>query len=421
MTVPAAVIGIVCSLTLIALSDLAGLLEKWLWDALPDSIGVDPDSALWIIALLTATGLAVGLVIRYAPGHAGPDPATTELVAPPLALRVLPGLAIALVLMLAGGVSLGPENPIMAINAALVVAAGVRFLPRVKVPVWMAMSTAGTIGAMFGTPVAAALMFSELDPGDRRVPLWDRLFAPLVAATAGALTSVQLAPDLSLAVDMPSYSSHGAGDLLRAVVVALGAAALGLAAAYLFDPMHRLFHRVRNPVLLLTLGGLALGVIGAVGGPITLFKGLEQMKELPDQAGTTTALGFLALALVKLLAMLVASGTAFRGGRIFPVAFVGVALGFAVNTAWPSIPLPLAVGAATAGILVAATRSGWLSIFMAIAIVPNMTLLPSLIAATLAAWLLVTNRAELIAKPTEPRTPPEVSRPAPPAAGPTTA
>lgn len=397
LTVPAAVVGILCGLVLAGLSALAHALETWLWDALPDGLGVDPGSAPWTVGVLTATGLAVGLVVRYAPGHAGPDPATTGLVEKPLPLRVLPGLALALVLGLGGGVSLGPENPIMAITAALVVAGGLRFVPHVKPPVWVLLSTAGTIGAMFGTPLAAALMFSELDPGDRRMPLWDRMFAPLVAATTGALTVLQVS-DLSLAVDLPEYRTDGLRDLGLAVAISLGAAVVGLVAAYLITPLHRLFHRVGHPVALLTLGGLLLGLLGVLGGPVTLFKGLDQMQDLPGLAGTTTAAGFLGIALVKVLAMLVASVTAFRGGRIFPVAFSGVALGFAVSGFWPSVPLPLAVASATVGIVVAATRSGWLSVFLVLAVVPELDLLPAVILATLAAWLLVTNRPELVAR-----------------------
>ena len=60
----------------------------------------------------------------------------------------------------------------------------------------------------------------------------------------------------------------------------------------------------------------------------------------------------------------------------------------------------LAVGCACVGILVAATRSGWLSIFMAVAVVPQMVLLPAFILATLVAYLLVTNRPQLIAPKT---------------------
>jgi H+/Cl- antiporter ClcA len=98
----------------------------------------------------------------------------------------------------------------------------------------------------------------------------------------------------------------------------------------------------------------------------------------------------------------VAATSGFRGGRIFPTLFIGVTLGFAVHQAWPDVvSLPLAVGCSCVGILVAATRSGWLSIFMAVAVVPQMVLLPAFILATLAAYLLVTNRPQLIV-PTPP-------------------
>lgn len=417
LALPAVLVGIGSALTLLGLSRLAGLLEHWIWDDLSAALGVSSDSALWIIGVLTATGLLIGLVVRYSPGHAGPDPATLELVAEPLPLRVLPGLAVALVLMLAGGVSLGPENPIIGINVGLAVGIGMRFLPKVKAPIWLMMAVAGTIGAMFGTPVAAGLLFSELDPGDRRIPLWDRLFPPLVAATAGSLTMMQL-EDLDLAVDVPAYTYGGLDDLGLAVLIALGSAVLGLVAVYLFVPMHRLFRRIGHPVLMLTTGGLILGLLGALGGEVTLFKGLTQMQELPGLAATTTALGFLAMAGIKLLAMLVAATSGFRGGRIFPALFVGVALGFAIHQAFDGIPLALAVSAAVVGIVVAATRNGWLSIFMAVAVVPQVTLLIPIVLATLAAWLVVTNRPALVAPaeptdPAEPTAPAEPSGPAP--------
>jgi H+/Cl- antiporter ClcA len=406
LTIPAALVGILCGLLLIGLSALASVVEGWLWDDLSGLFGLDRDSPVWIVVILTLTGLLVGLVIQFAPGHAGPDPASAGLVEPPLPPRVLPGLALAMVLMLAGGVSLGPENPIMAINAALVVWLGARVAGRVGVPQWMALSTAGTLGAMFGTPLAAALMFSELDPGDRRIPLWDRLFAPLVSSSTGALTMLLLS-DLDFAMDVPAYPGIQVADLAIAVAVSLGAAAVGLLAAYVFTPLHRFVHRVRQPVLLLTLGGLVLGLLGVLGGPITLFKGLEQMKQLPGMVGETTALGFLAVALIKLVALLVASSVGFRGGRIFPATFVGVALGYTVAVAFPSVPTALAVGSATVGIIVAATRSGWLSIFLVVAIIPQATLIPPLLFATLAAWLLVTNRPELRAAPLDEPTPAE--------------
>ena len=162
-------------------------------------------------------------------------------------------------------------------------------------------------------------------------------------------------------------------------------------------PLHRLFRRIGHPVLMLTTGGLVLGLLGALGGEVTLFKGLTQMQELPGLVATTTALGFLAMAGIKLLAMLVAATSGFRGGRIFPALFVGVALGFAIHQAWDAVPLAIAVSAGVVGIVVAATRNGWLSIFMAIAVVPQVSLLIPVVLATLAAWLIVTNRPPLLA------------------------
>ncbi len=35
-----------------------------------------------------------------------------------------------------------------------------------------------------------------------------------------------------------------------------------------------------NPVLTLGLGGLLLGILGAAGGHITLFKGTEEMQQI---------------------------------------------------------------------------------------------------------------------------------------------
>lgn len=158
---PAIVIGSASSLILILLMESASVLQNLLWARLPELLNIDSHSPWWTIGILTLTGIAIGLIIRFVPGHAGPDPATESLIGMPLPLSAVPGLALALMIGLAGGVSLGPENPITAINIALVVALGARLLPKVPRMDWIILAAAGTIGAMFGTPVAAALIFSQ--------------------------------------------------------------------------------------------------------------------------------------------------------------------------------------------------------------------------------------------------------------------
>ncbi|MGW0372324.1 ion channel protein, partial [Streptomyces coeruleorubidus] len=152
---PALAVGVVSSLLLVGVEAAAEELQGVLWRTVPDALGVGRYSVTWMFVMLVATGVAVGLVMWKVPGHAGPDPATVGLDAPVLPPVVLPGLLLATALMLAGGPSLGPENPIIAVNVGLAVWLGGRALPRAPGRIWPALAEAATIGALFGTPVAA--------------------------------------------------------------------------------------------------------------------------------------------------------------------------------------------------------------------------------------------------------------------------
>ncbi|WP_197084470.1 ion channel protein [Saccharothrix sp. ST-888] len=391
LIVPAIAVGIGSGLLLLALNRVSDRVSRLLWSSIPGGLGIDGFGPWWIILVLTATGAAVGLTVWKAPGHAGPDPATTGLVDPPQPPYVTPGLAVAAVLALAGGVSLGPENPITMINVALAYWLGRRWWPTTGPDLWAALAVAGTVGALFGSPVAAALILSEL-PGPGA--LWDRLFAPLIAAVSGSLTTDLIAGNEFL-VKVPGYPGARPLDLLWALLIGALGALLGLAAVQAFPAIHRAFRQIGHPVAMLTAGGLVLGVLGALGGELTLFKGLAQARELAADYTGHGFWGLLGLTAVRLVALLIASGSGFRGGRIFPAVFVGVAFGLALSTLLPSVPPALAVVCAILGLLMATTRQGWLSLFTAAAIVPDLALLPILCVAALPAWLLVTGRPEL--------------------------
>ncbi|MEQ6899824.1 ion channel protein [Nocardioides sp. YIM 152588] len=401
-TPAAALVGVACAVSLLALSLLAEGLQHLVWTELSGALGADPDSWWWIVGVLTVFGFAIGLVVRNAPGHAGPDPAVEELGSDPLPPLALPGLALALVLTLASGASLGPENPILIINASLMVLVGMRLMAGVAAPTWMQWSLAGTFGAMFGTPVAAALLLTEalagMGPDRSGLPVWNRLFNPLVAASTGSVVVLlTIGPQFEIAV--PEYDGIALGDFAWAVGVALVTGALGLGASYLLTPVHRLFHRLPGPVAALTVGGFVLGWLGVLGGPETLFKGLEEMKEISEDVADHSAGTLVLMALVKLLALVVAAAAGFRGGRIFPAVFVGVAAGWAVVGIFDAAPVPVVLGAAVLGITIAAIRSGWLALFGALIVVPDIDLLPVLLIAALAVWLLVAGRHELHADP----------------------
>ncbi|MET9144165.1 ion channel protein [Streptomyces sp. NPDC004042] len=395
LILPALVAGIGCSLLFLLVSGVAERLQGALWEDLPDALGIGRYSAVWMLVVLTATGVLVGLVVWKVPGHAGPDPATLGLSAAPVAPGVLPGLLLATMLMLAGGPSLGPENPIIAANVALAFWLGRRLLPRLPQALWPALAEAATIGALFGTAVAAALVISEALAGrPMRGALWDTLFAPLAAGAAGAMTTTLVAhPTFDLG--LPPLGRPHAGEVLAALVISSAAALLGLAAVYAFPYVHRAFARLGHPMIALPAGGLVLGLLGVLGGPLTLFKGLSEVAELARAPGDRTAGQFATMAVVKLAALLVAASCGFRGGRIFPSVFIGAALGLTAHALVPSVPPALGVAAGVLGMLLAVTRQGWVSLFTAAVLVSSPTLLSLLCLASLPAWLLVTGRPQM--------------------------
>lgn len=390
LSLPAVAIGIASSLILIVVMKIASVLQNLLWQRLPGTLGIAQDSPLWIIGVLTLTGIAVGLVIRFSQGHAGPDPVCEPLIGAPVPPSALPGLIVALILGLAGGVSLGPEHPIMTVNIALAVAIGARLLPRVNRMEWTILASAGTIGALFGTPVAAALIFSQTLNGSSEVPLWDRLFAPLMAAAAGALTTgLFFHPHFSLPI--AHYGQMEMTDILSGAIVAAIAIAAGMVAVWCLPRLHAMMHQMKNPVLVLGIGGFILGILGVIGGPVSLFKGLDEMQQIVANQAFSTSDYFL-LAVIKLAALVVAAASGFRGGRIFPAVFVGVALGLMLHEHVPAVPAAITVSCAILGIVLVVTRDGWLSLFMAAVVVPNTTLLPLLCIVMLPAWLLLAGK-----------------------------
>jgi H+/Cl- antiporter ClcA len=239
--------------------------------------------------------------------------------------------------------------------------------------------------------------------------LWDRLFLPLVAAGAGSITMTLLDHPTFL-VSMPAYTTIHPVDLLSGLTIGVVATAIGLVAVFLFPLVHRFFHRIGNPVLYITLGGAVLGVLGAIGGPITLFKGLAQMSELVQGRAEFSGWQLLGIVAVKVVALVVAASAGFRGGRIFPAVFIGSAVGVLANAVVPSVPLAVAVGCGILGLTLAIARDGWVALFVAAAVTGSAAMLPLLCLIVLPTWLMV-SRAPLMLIPAA--EPPVADKPSP--------
>lgn len=394
---PAAIVGVGSAVLLFGLDAVALELEHVWWSWLPDAIGVNGEARWWAAIILTLTGVLVGLVLWKAPGHGGHDTATVDLVSPPLPLRALPGVAVALILGLAGGVSLGPEGPIIMIATGLAVVAYRRLQPQVATSAVVMITAAAMLGAMLGTPVAAALVLTGALGGVGQGHLWDRLFAPLVAAGAGTVTYYLLGGP-SWDMGLPAYEPAWI-DLGTAAIIATVGAVLGAAASAAFAPAHRLFRRLRHPLAYATAGGVLLGVLGFVGGPLTLFKGAHQTVEILEQKDTLAISSLAVILVVKLAAIVIAATSGFRGGRVFPALFAGTTLGVLAHAIAPSVPLTLAVAAGVLGVVFAIARDGWIALFGAALLAGDGTVLPVMCIAILPVWVVLTRAPHMLVPP----------------------
>ncbi len=387
--VPAALIGVAAGLMLIGFEGAVHKLEHLVWSTLPSSLGVATESWWWPVGVLGIAGLAVGAVLHLVPGHGGHDPATTGLMAAPISVRDALGMVLASLITLACGVSLGPEAALLGLfSAMLAVVAARRDLPVQGV---VTLGMAGLLGALFGAPVGAAFAFVEMTPlaGEE---LYEKLVPLFVASSTGALSVVLVAGRPQLSIPLSAPRDFIVTDVLSAAVIGILGALAGLVVGEVLRRIYPLAHRIPL-VARVTLGGLALGGIAAVSGELVLFSGQAELPELLTLDATGGKLPLLLIG--KILSVTIALAVGFRGGKIFPGVFIGVALGVLINGLLPGVPLTLAVGAATVGVVLAFVRFWLLSLLM-VALIVGVDVIPLLGVALVAAYLVVRLAPEVL-------------------------
>lgn len=408
----AAVIGVVAAIATLGFLYAEHGLQELLWTSLPDDLGVDPDG--WYTLLVTTVGgLAVGLVIRFMPGHGGPGPADGHgLGETAIPIRALPGLVLAAILSLAVGASLGPEAPLLGIAAAVGPWIATRMGRETLARLWTMAGVGSIFSVLFGSPLAATFVGLEVTAVTGH-NLYVFLIPVLVASTAGFL-GFRAVTDSSLdslaTIDFPAYTDIDSGHLLAALLIGAAGAAAGLLVIATFRLVDRAFRPLdRAPVAKAALGGLGFGLIALAIGTETLFSGEAALEGVLADPGAVEVWGLpvvwsLLLVLAgKILALCISLATGFRGGRIFPVVFIGGTLGVTVNQVYDGVPLAVAAAAGMAGATVAILRLPIFAILF-IAFFGGPLLVPLIVLAVVVAYVLVFDKAELTTGPAEAQT-----------------
>ncbi len=389
----------------IALATLAFLgaysgLRDVLWEDVPGALGVDPFS-WYALAVTTLGGLAVGILLRVVPGHGGPGPADGHGIG----MERVPashaaGMVLVSLVSLAAGASLGPEAALLAVALAVGTVLADR-LKRAELEKVFGMSGVGSLlSGLLGSPLAPAVMTLEVTQVTGH-NLYIFLIPVLVASVVGLLTFDAILNGPLLEINLPSYAAVELAHVFEALAVAAAAAAVGLLVVAALRGVQRLLVPIAGrTVLKATLGGVGIGVIALIAGEETLFSGEHELEVLLDHPEAYGAGALLLILGGKILAFALCLETGFRGGRIFPVLFIGSTVGFITSDVFERVPLAVAVGCGMAGAAVAIMR---LPVFVAVlvAFFASPVLIPLIVLASVVGYVLTFDRPELGGEPPE--------------------
>jgi H+/Cl- antiporter ClcA len=161
-------------------------------------------------------------------------------------------------------------------------------------------------------------------------------------------------------------------------------------------------------VLKAALGGLGIGLVALVAGQETLFSGESELESLLQHPGSKSVATLVLIVTGKIVALSLCMATGFRGGRIFPVVFIGGTLGLAIHEAFTSVPLAVAAASGMAGAAMTILR---LPIFVVlfVSFFGGPLLVPVVVLAAVTAYILVFDKPELTGKPPDSQTTAEPS------------
>ncbi len=372
LLVISALVGVPVSLAAFWFVGLEHQLQHWVWESLPDALGLDRAPWWWPLPALLLAGLLLAPIVTRVPGRGGHIP-VDGMGGPPVPPRAVPGVVLAALACLPLGAVLGPEAPLMAMGGGLALLA-VRPSRRAArpqlVPVLGAAGSAAAISTIFGSPLVAAVMMIEA-AGLGGPQLLLLIMPCLLASGVGALVFTGFGHWTGLSVgalSLPSEPPAGIpdpGDFLWGLPVAV-AVTLVCVSGQLLGHRVKAFtvgdpgRAVPTPTTRQTALRTVLCAV-AVGGCIAAYalltgrspeeaalSGQATLGTLAANPAAWSVFALLMLTLCKTAAWGIALGS-LRGGPIFPAVLIGAALGVACG------PLPglgvesgLAVGLAAA-------------------------------------------------------------------------
>jgi CIC family chloride channel protein len=300
--------------------------------------GFEPASGFrspWLIPLVVAVGGLVSslLVRRVAPeaaGH-GTDRAINAANRDPTGMRA----RVPAIKLLASGTTLGTggsggtEGPVAQISAGLASLVARRFrLTYADARIALAAGLAAGIGAIFHTPVGAAVLGAELLVLYGLV--WEALPPALISTGVSWLIFISINEPGPFFGNQSAASLGGPGAWVLVAALGLATGVVGRLYAWTFYAIDSWLERQRPTWVWSLLGGLAVGLLSlAVPGVLGTSYGIpEQVMDREFLLGASVWL-VVAIPFAKIIATSVSIGSGGSAGVFGPGILIGAGVGAA--------------------------------------------------------------------------------------------
>lgn len=365
------------------------------WHTLPEflkpyfSSSFPSSNYVWIAT--TIGGFLVGLTL-YFMGLPGEVAFVVDQVHDPgkISLRQTPAMIVASLFSITAGGSAGPEAPLVQVNGSIGGWLGVKLgLNRATIRVLTFCGMSAALGAFFGAPLGGALFALEI-PHRRGLEYYEALIPAVLSAilsffvfrfntglSIGGMYHFAAVPKLSLL------------NLVEGAILGALGALVALLFVWLFRGIGYLTHYLEHrTILLATLGGLSIGLIALVF-PQTLFFGEREIETIIKTGSTYGITMLLMIALAKMLAICCTLHAGFRGGFIFPLFYIGGAVGLAISLGIPQVHPTIGMVCMMAAVNVAVTKTP-ISTTVILSVLSDTAMVPVLVIACFVSFLLTT-------------------------------
>lgn len=359
-------------------------IPKWLHPYFP------ANAPSWTYLLLATTigGLLVGVSLQLM-GLPGEVAFVVDKVHDPgkIEMKQTPAMIVASLISITAGGSAGPEAPLVQVNGSLGGWLGSKLNlaePSIRILTFCGMSAA--LGAFFGAPLGGALFALEI-PHRRGLEYYEALI-PAVLSAILSFVVFRLTTGLSIG-GMYHFTSVPPLTLMNlaqgAVLGAVGAA-VAMLFVLVFRVVGHITELIHHTIMLAMLGGLAIGLI-AIVFPQTLFFGEREIETIIQTGATYGIVMLLLIALAKMLAISCTLHSGFRGGFIFPLFYIGAAVGLAIALGFPQVHPTIGMVCMMAAVNVAITKTP-ISTTVILSVLSDTAMVPVIVIASFTSFLL---------------------------------